>query len=449
MRPICILACLSVLGSLAAAAALGAENPAAVLDISHIQDQTLSNGLHVIIKSEPYWKAVSLGLVLRSGAKDDPPGQSGLAHLCEHLLFEPNLPGMSLALEVENLGGFVNAETTADFTQVNLAVASQFAPDLMPHLASAVFGAKFTDEQVAAEKLIVQREIQDRQAQVLTGVDHLLWDLSFTQHPYRFPLTGTVGGVAALTADQAREFYQQHYVAGNMALIAVGDLAPTSFFALARQHFGGYPKQDRPAENLPAEPEQTAARTKLVEAGIGNTLIRYAWHAPGVSDKAGVCAMDLLYTALARGETSLLNKALEQPGLALDASCEFLTEKYPGLFVITVITTPEKELQARQALREVMVGLRDKQFSDEELKYLKKLLYADYAFSNQSYSDQVGSLCFYEAVDSYKFATSYLSAVNAVTAEQLQAAAGKVLRENNYNLVIIRPQGAQPEGENV
>jgi zinc protease len=429
--------------------ALGAENPAAVLDISHCQDQTLDNGLRVIIKSEPYWQAVALGLVVRTGARDDPPDQKGLAHLVEHLLFEPTTPGMSLSLDVENLGGTINAETTDDFTQVNLAVASQFAPDLLPHLAGMVFGAKFTDEQFAAEKVIIQQEIQDRNSQVLDVLDGLSWDLACTRHPYRLGVTGTSDDVAKLTADQARAFYQEHYVPGNMALIAVGDLTPTSFFALARQHLGVYPKKAVPPENLPVEPEQTAPRTKIVNIGVTNTLIRYAWHAPGVSDKSGVCCMDLLYTALARGETSLLTKALEQPGLSLDSSCDFLTQKYPGLFEITIITPPDKELPARQALLGVVARLRDKQFSAEELAYLKKLLYADYAFSNQSYPDQLGSLSFYEAIDSYKFATSYLSAVDAVTAEQLQAAARKYLREDNFNLVILRPQGEQPEGENV
>jgi zinc protease len=429
--------------------ALAAENPAAVLDLSHIQDQTLDNGLRVIIKSEPYWKAVALGAVLRTGSKDDPEGKSGLAHLVEHLLFEPTLPAKSLSLEVENLGGFVQAATTADFTQITVAVASQFAPDLMPHLAEALFGAKFTDEQVEAEKTIVLREIQDADAQVLPRLGNMIWDLSFTAHPYRFPVTGTADSVAKLTADDARKFYRQHYVAGNVALIAVGDLDPTSFFALARQHFGGYPKQSRPAENLPAEPEQTEARTRIVNLGVSNIIFRYAWHAPGISDKTGVCAMDLLYTALQGGETSLLSKALDQQGLALDSSCSFLTQKYPGLFTITVVTPPDKELAARKALLGVVATLRDKQFSDQELRYLKRLLYADYAFSNQSYPDQVGSLAFYEAIDTYRFATSYLNYTNAVSAEQIQATARKYLREDNYDLVILRPQAEGPQGEAV
>ena len=83
------------------------------------------------------------------------------------------------------------------------------------------------------------------------------------------------------------------------------------------------------------------------------------------------------------------------------------------------------------------------------MSYLKKLLFADYAFSNQSYPDQVGSLSFYEAIDTYKFATSYLSTATAVTAEQIQAAARKYLREDNYNLVILRPQQLQQQGEPV
>ncbi len=428
---------------------LAADNPPAVLDRARMQDQTLGNGLRVIIKSEPYWKAVALGIVLRTGSKDDPPGQSGMAHLVEHLLFEPCLPGKSLSLEVENLGGYVNAATTKDFTQITLAVASQFAPDLMPRLAGAVFGADFTDEQVEAEKAIIIREIQDAHSEVLPRLDSMIWDLAFTQHPYRHPIGGTLESVAQLTAAQAREFYRQHYVAGNMALIAVGDLDPTSFFALARQHFGGYPQASRPAEQIPPEPEPEANRTNIVNVGVANSIIRYAWRVPGIADKSTVCAMDLLYTALDRGETSLLNKALEQKELALNSRCSFLTQKHPGLFMITVVAPPEKELEARQAVLATIANLRDNALTDEELRYLKKLLYADYAFSNQSYPDQVGSLAFYEAIDGYRFATGYLAYANAVTAEQIQAAARRYLRDDNYNLVILRPLRNAPGGEPV
>jgi len=439
-----------VLASAVLLACLASPSPAAtpgpVLDLARIQDQTLPNGLRVIVKSEPYWRAVVLGVVLRSGAKDDPEGKSGLAHLVEHLLFEPSQAGKSLSVEVENLGGFVNASTTADFTQLTLAVASQFAPDLLPRLAATVFGAKFTAEQVEAEKTIILREIEDREATPLGRLDNLVWALAFTRHPYRFPITGTPETVSRLTVEDVRQFYEQHYVPGNTALLAVGDLDPTSLFALSRQHFGSYAKKDRPPENLLAEPEQTEPRTQVVPLPVGNTLIRYAWHAPGIADRAAVCAMDLIYTALDRGETSLLNRALEQKGLALNSQAGFLTQKHPGLFLITAVVRPDKELPAREAILSVVRDLRERQFSDEELAYLKKLLYADYAFANQSYADQVGSLAFYEAIDTYKFACQYLATAGAVTAEQIQEVARKYLGEDRFTVVIFRPQTPPDEG---
>jgi zinc protease len=426
-----------------------AAESAVVLDIAHLQDQTLDNGLRVIIKSEPYWRAVALGAVIRSGSKDDPADASGAAHLVEHLLFEPATPGKSLSVEVENLGGFVNAQTGTDSTQITLAVASQFAPDLMPRLAATIFGAKFTEEQVAASKSIILRELQDRDSTVLGRLDALTSALAFTKHPYGQPITGTADSVTKLTVKDAQDFYDKHYVPGNVALIAVGDQDPTAFFALARQHFGGLPATPRAAEALPVEPPQTAARTQVVQLPVPNTVMRYAWPGPGIASQAEVCAMDLIYTALDRGETSLLNRNLEQKNLALSSQVGFLTQKYPGLFTVTVITTPDQELPARQALLAAIADLRDKQFNDEELAYLKKLLYADYAFENQSYPDQVGTLAFYEAILNYRFATTYLSACNAVTAAQIQAAARKYLREDNYNLVIFRPQAGPAEGNDV
>ena len=427
------------------AASAGAQP---VLDLARIQDQTLDNGLRVILKSEPYWRAVSLCVVIRSGAKDDPPGQAGLAHLVEHLLFEPSLPGKSLSLSVEDLGGFVNAGTTADFTQITFAVASQFAPDLLGQLSATVFGAKFTPEQVDSEKQMVLREMSDRGAALENRLHAMGFDLAFTKHPYGRPLPGTSESLAGLTLADAQKFYADHYVPANVALIAVGDLDPTAFFPLARQQFGPVPARARVVEDLPVEPPQTESRVHVENTDIANTLLQFAWHAPGISDPAAVCAMDLLHTALARGETSLLTRTLNNQRLALHSEASFLTQKYPGLLTITAITPPDQELDARSAILKLMAQFRDTPFNSEDLAYLKKLLYADYAFENQSYADQAGTLAFYEAISTYRFATNYLAIVNSVTPAQLQAVAQKYLRDDNYSLTVLRPPSAVAGGAN-
>ncbi len=434
-----------ILGSLLA----GPLWASSVLDLSHIQDQTLDNGLRVIIKSEPYWRAVAIGVVIRSGSKDETDENSGVAHLIEHLLFEPSMPGKSLSLEVEDLGGYVHATTTADFTQITVAAASQFVPDLMPHLAETVFEAEFTTAQVEGEKQIILQEMQERYATVAARLDRMIWDLAFTKHPYRRPIPGTPPSLAQLSREQVQEFYEQHYVPSNAAVIVVGDLDPTSFFALARQHFGKYPAQARAPEQLPVEPPQEEIRSRIRTAEVPNTIIQYAWHAPGIADPDDVCAMDLIYTSLERGEISLLTQVLEAKELVLTSQVSFLTQKYPGLLIITAITTPEKELEARQGILDIIAYLREEQFSSEVLRYLKKLLYADYAFANQSYPDQVESLSFYEAIDSYRFACNYIRRVNDLTAEQIQQTARRYLGEDNYSLVIIRPQAALPPGDEV
>ena len=420
-----------------------------VLDLARIQDQALSNGMRVIIKSEPYWRAVALGLVVRSGGRNDPAGKAGLAHLVEHLLFEPSLPGKSLSLSVEDLGGYVSAATGADSTQITLAVASQFAPDLMRQLSATAFKAQFTGEQVDAEKQLILHEMDNRFTSLGARLVAMGFDLAFTQHPYRFPVIGSRESVTSLTLEDAKQFYSTHYVPANVALIAVGDLDPTAFFALARQQFGTLPNLPATPESLPVEPPQTEPRIRLTDSDIANTVIEYAWHAPGIDDPASVCALDLIYTALERGETSLLTKTLENQHLALRSEASFLTEKYPGLFTITVITPPAQELAARKAILELIGRFRETQSSDEELQYLKKLLYADYAFDNQSYADQAGTLAFYEAISSYRFACNYLPLARAVSAAQLQETATKFLREDNYSLNVIRPRGTGGAETNV
>ena len=419
---------------------------APILDPTHIQEATLDNGLRVIVKQEPYWPVVAIGLVIKAGSVDETDENAGVAHMIEHLLFEDAEDGSALGPWIEDMGGYVNASTWRDFTQVTVAVASEFLPEVLPRLAQSVFAAQFTEEQVARQRQIIAREMADRYALVDTLLDKLIWDLAFTVHRYKYPVPGTADSVAGLTSDMVNEFHRIHYQPSNAALLAVGDVAADEFTQLAESSFGeyqslavaaGYPPRPR----SPVEPPQTGVRPKVELMGTQATFVQLAWHAPGVATKPEVCAMDLAYTILGAGRRGWLEKHVcREKQLAITCAVQFLTQRDPGLFIITAVTAPDKELAARQASLEEVEQLRAAPVSDQTLQEAKRLLYADYAFTNEAYTDQVDTLVFYEAIDSYRFATEYIELVNQVTAADLQAVVSKYLGPDNCSRLIIRPK---------
>jgi len=424
---------------------------APVLDASHVRDHTLANGLHIVVKEERGWGVVSVGVFIRCGLLYDPPTSPGLAHFVEHMLFrtgEQDGEPSEIIAAVEGRGGQINAETNRDSTVVQIVSSPQSLPDLWPVLARTLLEAKFEDAAIAEERKIITQEIAERENQAFAGLTQAVWEAAYPKHPYGRSIGGTQASVAAIDAAKLREHTARFYVPNNMALILVGDVSATEVFAQVQKAFGGYARKpvdwSRPEVEAPSDGPQTDVQTK----DVSMTLIGLGFRAPSIANKRDVCAMDLLYTILSEGRKARLVTEVENKGLVTAFDLQFITQKEEGLVLLTAGTEPAKEREARTAIAEQIRRLATEGVSEEELAHNKRLLRNSYAFSNEAYSDQIGSLGFYEMIDTYRFAIDYLDAVDQVTTDDVKRVAAQYLADDKSVLVIFRPPAPhKPGGE--
>ncbi|MCX7600073.1 MAG: insulinase family protein [Armatimonadetes bacterium] len=415
---------------------------AAILDGQRVSDATLPNGLHVIVLEEPQWGVVGVGLNVRCGSLHDPPDKSGLSHLVEHLLFEsadPAAPGLGVA--VEDLGGYINAQTLRDFMSVDVLVASSELEAVFQMLADRVTKPSFDEEALRREKQIVAREISDRSEEADAAAMTALWELAYPQHPYGRPIGGSKKSLAQVELEDLVAHHKRFYVPNNSALVVVGDVEAGRVFEAAKRTFGGWRRAEVDWQPPAPEPPLDEVRTKVVESGSAAVVFAVGFPAPGIDRPGDVCAMDLIYAWFNEGEGSWLQRVLvNERKLALAADAEFLTQRYPGLLILLVVCAREKELEARQAILEAVEQLRSAPLSDEEMKRLKDLIYTQYAFTNETCLDKAGSIGFYEMITGYRFAFDYIDLVEKVTPEQLQEVARRYLNPDAYSAVVLRPR---------
>ena len=422
---------------------------APILDATHIKDATLDNGLHVIVKEEPAAPVVSLALVARVGPLYETKATEGASHFVEHLLFEGEGGGNGkMGPIIEGLGGQISATTSRDCVTVAVTVTPESVDTVLTLLARAAFESKFTQKEITDQREVIKREIQDRNISADDALDRLVWGTAFTKHPYGLPIGGDADSIGKFTADSLQAFYNQFYVPNNIAIIACGNVKAEAFTALVKQHFGKFFRKDVKAELPPAEAPPDAPRIKVEPNGNPATLIAYAFQAPAMSTKRDVCTMDLIYTMLGEGENCLLRQKLEvEKQLVKGSSVDFITHKMPGLLIITAVVDPRQELTARQALLDVVASLAKAPPTPEQLARAKKLIYVSYAFQNEACSDQVGSMGFYEAIDSYRFAVDYMDEVNKVTPEDIQRVAQQHLKPESCALVVLRSEKPAVPGQ--
>lgn len=420
-----------------------------ILDPASISDTTFDNGFRLVLKSESQWGLAAASLYIRAGSAYESDDEAGAAHLLEHLLFEATDPhdDRRVGPAIEAMGGQVNAMTTRDFTRIELTIASQYLDEALELLAHTVFEPHLTSAAVMREREIVARELVDR-AETAGGVlDDMVWSTAFEQHPYRRPIGGAGEQVVELSADDLTDFYSRFYVPANMALVVAGDIDPEQVTTRAQELFGSREGDEPQIPETAIEEPPTDVRIVAEQRPSLTTMLSFAWHAPQVEDFEDVCAMDLIYTVLGEGQLGRLHAVLEDEDLALMSACDYLTQRDPGLVIVTALTAPDKERQARETILDEIRRLRDEPLTEEELDRAKRVLRISYAFTNEAYADQAGSLGFYEALGNHRLAVEYIDRINAVTPETVQRVAREYLDPDAYTLAIVRPEPRPGETE--
>ena len=245
----------------------------------------LDNGLEVVVVENRRAPVVVHMVWYRVGAADEPPGQSGIAHFLEHLLFKATdeLAAGELSDTVNRNGGSDNAFTSADYTGYFQRIASDRLELVMRMEASRMDGLALVEEDIATERDVV---IEERNQRIDNDPGALFGEqmraAQYLNHPYSIPIIGWKHEAHALTLDDAVSFYKAHYGPNNAVLVVAGDVDPADVRSLAEQYYGVIPPNPAiVARERVAEPPQLAERRlSYADPRIGNDYVTRTYLAP-------------------------------------------------------------------------------------------------------------------------------------------------------------------------
>ncbi len=218
-----------------------------------IRKWRLGNGLEVVLMPDPAATSVAYMTWFRVGSRHEnaDAGETGLAHLFEHLMFTQTraakAPG-EFDRRMEQAGASTNAMTYYDFTayidelppgEVPLAV--DLESDRMVNLA-------LTDDQVRTERDVVAEErLGDVDDSVDGTLDEMIYGKAFTRHPYRWPVIGRMADIKAVTRDKATRFYKTFYAPNNAVVVVAGRFDAQEVLSLVARGYGDIPPSTQPA----------------------------------------------------------------------------------------------------------------------------------------------------------------------------------------------------------
>ncbi len=354
--------------------AVAQQAPIAVAPIAFSQ-RTLANGLRVIIVEDHRAPTVAIDVGYDVGAKSDPAGRSGFAHLFEHLMFKgtANVKPESLDRFTEDVGGYNNAYTAEDITNYYEIVPSNHLERLLWAEADRMANLTVDQPNFVTERKVV---IGEYDQSVLARPYGMLFELAggaFTTHPYKNGVIGNPDQLNAASLADVVAFHRTFYRPDNATLVLVGDLDPAQANGWVDRYFGPLKK---PAAAIPrvtaVEPVQTKQlRIAYTSKGapLPATLIAYKIPADRSDDTA---ALDVLGFLLGQGPSSRLRTALVDGGIASQVIARANTYQQAGAFVVYAFansgrTTAELET----ALEAQIARLRDEPVSAAELEKAK------------------------------------------------------------------------------
>ena len=201
---------------------------------------TLDNGLKVIVVTNRRAPIVTHMIWYNVGAADEAPGESGLAHFLEHLMFkgtEKLGPGEFSKIVALN-GGRENAFTSWDFTGYFQTVASDRLEIVMEHEADRMTNLVLSDEVVLPERQVVREERRSRVDNAPSAqLGEMIRASLYLNHPYRIPIIGWDHEISALNTEAALAFYRRWYAPNNAVLVVAGDVSADEVRRLAMKHF--------------------------------------------------------------------------------------------------------------------------------------------------------------------------------------------------------------------
>ncbi|MFA5596544.1 MAG: pitrilysin family protein [Pusillimonas sp.] len=335
---------------------------------------TLPNGLKVLLSPDDAKASVTVNMTYLVGARHENYGETGMAHLLEHMLFRgtPSLPN-ALA-EFSKRGLRANGTTSEDRTNYFASFAAD--PDLIDWYirwqADVMVNATISRKDLDAEMTVVRNEMEAGENNPFQTVMQKSQAVAYQWHNYGKDTIGARSDVENVDIEQLRAFYRQYYQPDNAILIVSGKFNPAHTLATIADAFKPVP---RPTRQLPpeytVEPVQEGERRVVVRRNGGTPLVVTQYHIPPAASPEFV-ALDLGASILTDVPSGRLYKALVDKKLAARTFGYARGMRQPGYALFGAqLETGVDPYPALDALNSVLADVAQTPFTQQELDRVK------------------------------------------------------------------------------
>ena len=416
--------------------------PKKLATVEGITEYQYENGLHVLLFPDNSQSKVTVNLTVLVGSRQEGYGETGMAHLLEHMVFKgtPNHPHVPKALQ--DHGASFNGSTSLDRVNYYETLAAtdenlEFAIDLE---ADRMVNSFIKKEDLDSEMTVVRNEFERGENSPAGVLMERIEAVAYDWHNYGKPTIGNRSDIERVPIQNLQAFYKKYYQPDNVVLIVAGKFDEAKALAMITKSFGALP---RPARKLEAtwteEPAQDGERLVTLRRVGDVSVIGVAYHIPAGAHEDNA-ALQVLANILSTRPSGRLYKALVETKKAASASASARREHDPGLFMADAEVPKDSSLdEVREILLSTIENIGAQGVQPEEVNRAKQqiLKARERAATDTA---QVGiALSEWAAQGDWRLYFLFRDRIEGVTPEAVKAAAAKYLVRNNRTVGRVHP----------
>jgi predicted Zn-dependent peptidase len=399
----------------------------------------LATGATLLTERMPDRLTFSLGVFVRSGARDEPAEWLGISHLLEHMMFKgtERRDARAIAQSLESLGGHLDAFTAREQVCFYARALPENLPEVVDVLGDILCRSRLAPAEVDREKSVVREEILAYEDSPEEMINDLLAAQVWGGHALGRPILGTAGTVDALTPDQLRTYYGRRYRPDHLLISAVGPLAHDEVAALVERHVAPPPGEAAP---LSEPPPAFTPTVRHEERDLQQLYLSLGTRGISFADPDHH-ALVVLNTLLGGGMSSRLFQSVrEEAGLAYSVYSAPDFYRDAGMFSIHMGVLPERGREALQRTREELERLRDAGPDDAEVEAARRQARGGFVMDHESITARMFQLANEEIYRGrYTPLEEQIARVMSVTRDQVVEAARRFLDPGRFALTALGP----------
>ena len=299
-----------------------------------ITSTVLDNGVRVITERVDHMHTVSIGIWVANATRHESPEYNGVAHFIEHLIFKgtERRTARQIALEIDSMGGILNAFTSHEYVCYYAKVLAKFLPRVTDLLTDIFLSSTFPADEIERERKVILQEIKMRDDSPEEAIHDRFHQSFWHGHALGNSVLGTEGTIDGLSRDMIVAYKLSHYRPDDIIISAAGNVNHDTLVNLLQTEFSVISSKWKP-DGLGFRPKG-GRQVNLCERELEQTLICMGTRALQ-QDHPDRYAMHLLTTILGGGMSSrLFQEVREKKGLAYSVYAYVISHADSGALVV-------------------------------------------------------------------------------------------------------------------